>query len=191
MKITRTDCKIIVSSSYNADLIPLAHAAGGKWNRDHAVWEYDIRAEQQVAEAYRTAYGYWDDVVDTVVLRCTSDAEATIRTDSLKLGGRPIARASGRNSGARLCDGVIILNGGFSSGGSVKNWQTVCKAGTSFRLLDVPKPMAEKLVADPDWCSEIEIEPTEKPAEINRDALIEERTKLMTRITEIDAILHQ
>jgi len=54
----------------------------------------------------------------------------------------------------------------------------------------IPVKKAQELIDNPEWCEKIEIIHTEKTA-VDRDVLIDERTRLAARITEIDAILHQ
>jgi hypothetical protein len=191
VRITRTDSQIKVASPYSPDLPARAKTISGRWDRDSAVWAFPIAAEQQVRDLYMDVYGEWDDVpTDTVTLICECDSGAGEYTGSLTLAGRVIARASGRDSGAKTADGVIVLSGGFTSGGSVKNWRTVCRDNTAFKVLNVPRAKADVLIDTPEWCSKIEIEAPATTPEINRDALIAERTRLAARIAEIDALLH-
>lgn len=190
VSIKRTATQLIVSSPYNADLPEQARNAGGKWVRALSAWVFDIAAEPQVATVYRNVYGQWDDVIEEVSIACTCTNGASKICDSLKLAGRSIAYASGRDSGARTSDGVIVVSGGFTSGGSVKNWRTVARENTTFRVLHVPRPIAERLVSDPEWCDKIEIEQPIATEPINRELLISEREKLTARIAEIDALLN-
>lgn len=192
IKITRTNCEIAVQSPYSPALPARAKAMSGKWNRDGGVWVFPIAAEKQVADLFRDIYGEWDDETSkTVNLLCTVNERRAVTGESLTLQNRVIARAFGRDSGARTSEGVIVISGGFGSGGSVKNWQTSVQAGTKFRLLNVPVEKANILTTDTEWCDEIKIEQDESSAPVDRNALIEERTKLSRRIAEIDALLHQ
>lgn len=63
----------------------------------------------------------------------------------VEVAGRTIARAWGRDSGAKLGDGVVKLQGRVGSGGSMKNWETVVDADVV--LHDCPRKVAEKLIA--------------------------------------------
>ena len=59
-----------------------------------------------------------------------------------------MARAYGRDSGAKIGEGVVFLEGGASSGGSVKNWYTTIKKGSVFEVRDVPRAKAEAFLED-------------------------------------------
>lgn len=161
IKIKRTDTQISVSSPFNVNLPKRARALSGNWNSAEHVWIYPRAAEPQVKDLYLDIYGEWDtQSTEYVNLRCTVGPDgASNLCESLTLGGRPIARAIGRDSGARTAEGVIVLAGKFDSGGSMKNWRTSVEGDTIFRLLNVPRTKAEELVKDPKWCSSIEIEP--------------------------------
>jgi len=193
INITRTDTQISIVSPYSPDLPKRARSLSGRWDSAHRVWVFPRAAEPQVRDLYMDVYGTWDDMPqDTVTIRCAA-TDAHEHTGSLTLGGRVIATAYGRDSGARTADGVIVVEGGFCSTGSVKNWYTSTKkVGVTFRVLDVPRAKAEALVANTEWCDSIEIEQPEQSAPApNRDDLIAERTRLSARIAEIDALLHQ
>jgi len=193
IKISRTTDSLRIASPYSPDLPAHARSLSGRWDRAAGEWVFPLGAEPQVRALYIDVYGEWDDQPrDTVTIRCTCDDGACQHTGPLTLGGRVIARAYGRDSGARTADGVIVLSGVFGSGGSMKNWTTRCRENTSFRVLDVPRSKAESLVEDPEWCDTVMIEDqSDYRQPINRDALIMERTKLAARIAEIDALLHQ
>jgi hypothetical protein len=137
---------------------------------------------------YRDVYGYWDGVIDEVNLVVYCEASKSVTCDSFSLAGRSIARAFGRDSGAKTADGVIVLEGSFGSGGSVKNWTTRVSEGTVFRVLHVPRKKALELVANPEWwTTKIEIE-SEKDKN-DKSALLAERERLVARIAEIDRII--
>jgi len=189
--INRTPTQIAIASPYSPDLPARARQLSGRWDRDAGRWIFPAAAEPQVADLYRDVYGEWDTPTETVSLRCECGDGAEVTCESLCLGGRVIARAVGRDSGARTAAGVIVIAGGFRSGGSVKNWETVCRSGTIFRLIDVPVAKAAALVAAPEWCDSIEIEAADNGTAPDREALIEERTRISARLAEIDALLHQ
>src|SRR5690606_11812951 len=113
-------------------------------------------------------------------LRYTYDA-------SLELGGRRVARVFGRDWGARLSDGVVVVAGSIGSGGSRKNPRLTVSEGTEIELLDVPRPIAERLAASTEGpvVSAVIVE----SEGIDREALAEERARLLVRLAEIDALL--
>lgn len=72
-----------------------------------------------------------------------------MRGAPLQIGSLTLARAFGRDSGARLGDGVAHLAGPKPrSGGSVKNWRTVIPGGCLLAVYNVPRAMAASALAD-------------------------------------------
>jgi len=190
LNIQRTPDSILIGSDYSPVLPSRAKKISGRWDPSQKVWIFPLAAEPQVEALYRDVYGEWDTPTETVSLLCRVEQKNSVGKDSICLSGRVIATANGRDSGARTAPGVIVIKGGFSSGGSVKNWTTDVENGTVFRLLDVPRPKADYLISNPEWCSEIEIE-TVHPivTDINIEALNKERNDLLKRIQEIEDIL--
>jgi len=185
--LTKTETQIIVASPYNPNLPSKAKRLGGKWSPTDKSWLFDLRDEQHVRELYISIYGTdgTTNATETVTIRATIGEHGWEELcGSLFLYGRQVARARSRDSGAILGDGVIVLKGGFSSGGSVKNWRTIARPGTVFELRDVPRK-AYKDNGAPDGIAKIELleEKTDK------EALKEERKRLMARIAEINKLL--
>lgn len=190
LKITRTDSLLKIFSPYSPALPYRARKLSGKWDGDSRRWIFPLDAEPQVRSLYLDVYGEWDDMpVDTVNLLChVAHAHYEDRAP-ITLGGRVVAYASGRDSGACTEDGVILISGGFGSGGSRQYWTTTVRPGTIFRLLNVPRMKAEALIAFPEWCESITIETAK--SSIDREALIEERARLHARIVEINDLLNR
>lgn len=189
VKIQKTNEQLIVSSPYNSQLPGLAKNIGGRWSSEHKAWIFDIRTEHEVAKIYRTVYGQYNETPDCVTIKCYVTEAAYKRCGGLELHGIPIAAALGRDSGARPCDGVVLLEGKIVSAGSVKNWETRALPGTVFTVYDVQRQVAESLVSDPEWCGKIEIieEPKNTPVETNEPTTasmidtINDKIKLATR----------
>jgi hypothetical protein len=100
-------------------------------------------------------------VSDLVTARVTITTTWYEDRAGLFAGGRLVARAFDRDSGARLGDGVIILRGNATSGGSRKNWETRIQGGSIFEIRDLPRGMAGRLFNDLPSDAVIEvIEPT-------------------------------
>lgn len=146
--------KIVVRSPYHPDFAPRAKKLGGKWDASQKQWMFDARDEAKVRELLVKIYGTDGSPLprgQLLTIRAPAQvcdqrgygSSSSSRTMSFWLAGREVAHASGRDSGARLGDGVVILSGGFSSGGSVKNPSCTYKAGTVFELRDVPRELAE------------------------------------------------
>lgn len=191
MKIERTESHICVTSPYNPDLPKPAKKLGGKWNPAKSAWCFDRRDESRVEELYRSIYGEWDTnnapAADAVTCRVKILEKVWAGQRGIYFAGRQIARATGRDSGATLGNGVIVLAGrGFDSGGSVKNWTTVGYEETEFELRDVPLSKVKEEMENEDNADIYEITIL---GDIDSAALQAEKECLLARIVEIDAIL--
>jgi hypothetical protein len=114
--------------TYNAELVKKCKNLGGKWCEDSKAWIFDQMVEQLVDDLDDLYNG--DLVVCDVVFRYGAEEKGT----PITLYGYPMAKASGRDSGAFVYDDVVLLQGGFDSGGSMKNWLTVVDDETTVRI---------------------------------------------------------
>lgn len=172
--ITAATGKISVASPFNASFPERAHNLGGKWQGGR--WVFDQRVEADVRglciEFYGTDGAAPADTVDVRVFITDAQGWGSIPFRNVDLtatlAGRPVARAYDRDSGAKTMEGVIVRQGGWTSGGSRKNPTITLKNGvdTEVEILDVPRPAAEALIADyPGMVSIIERPTVEAPAE--------------------------
>ena len=190
ISITRSGSDISVASPFHPAFVNRAKELGGKWDSTAKVWTFDARDEDDVRALCRAVYGT-DGSPDTklVDLRITFKSGARAGQRAVYVCGREIARAWGRDSGAKLGEGVKLVEGRITSGGSSKNWATVVDAGSVFIVRDVPEAKAR---AEAEACNtdEFSIEIlTSAPAAVDVSALQAEREKLVARMAEIDAIL--
>jgi len=179
--ITTTDTQIAVVAPYNPEFVDAARRIAGKWHAADKSWRFDIRDEARVRELCQTIYGSDGRTQDLVTVRVRFEKAAAVRCGPIAVAGRTIARAFGRDGGAKLGDGVILESGGFRSGGSVKNWETQVVDGTAVLVRDFPRATAEQLGLDI----------VDEAPVIDRVALQAERDRLVARIAEIDALLTQ
>lgn len=191
MKVTinflTTKNKISVSSHYNSLFVKEARNLGGDFNRLSSQWEFDARDEAEVRELCYRIFG--EDGVRTNFCDILVKFKKTYYADreSICVLGFPVARAFGRDSGARLTPGVAVKQGGFKSGGSVKNWCTVASADTVIMLRDISRVLAEEYIQNQDEDSSISIEIISTTSSI--DTLVAEREKLLARLAEINTQL--
>jgi hypothetical protein len=144
------NAKILCETPYSPTFPAAAKKLGGRWVPERKAWQFDGRDEAAVRALCVRLFGTDgspETTADVLTIRapsgvCTNDGTA------LWLAGRQVARVLGRDSGARLGDGVVVVTGSFGSGGSMKNPRIVVKAGTVFELRDVPRAMAEKVHAE-------------------------------------------
>lgn len=174
-------------SPYNPALPARAKSLGGKFSSTSKAWYFDKRDEERVCEIARDIYGTdgrtQSEPMLTIKVKATQGQ--SIYTASVFVAGREIARAFGRESGAKLGEGVIQLEGRIKSSGSVKNWYTDVTAGSVFEIRDIPKRAVDAYDFPANgW----EIVPeTDNVARC--EALKNEKSALLLRIEEINAEL--
>lgn len=178
IKVNDGNCKIY--TPYNKDFIAKLKLLGGRWDASASCWTISQRCIEEVREAMREVYGRDDQpVTDMVDVKLTFEESVTADRASVVILGRTVASAYGRDSGARVGDGVMFLQGKPKSGGSVKNWETIVPSGCVVKLLDVPKGLIER--ADlPDGVT-LEI----VGQNVDVQSLKDELTRLTARIKEI------
>jgi hypothetical protein len=203
VNLTITGSTLSVASPFHPEFPAAARNLGGKWHAASKTWRFDARDETRVRALCLETFGTDGSPVgaaDLVTVRVTIASGDYIAADksSIFLCGREVARAYGRDSGAKLGAGVVVLSGGFTSGGSVKNWETrsLKSEQTIFEIRDVPRLAAQRLVdKEEGWYSgmatvEIVTEDDHDNGNNNRRAALEtERAVLLARLAEIDAAL--
>lgn len=183
---TVLDGRVQVESPYNAGFVVAAKRLAGKWAAP--AWVFDARNEAAVRSALRRWYGTDGTApADTVSIQVALGEDDSVCRGPVQIAGRTIARAAGRDSGARLGDGVVLLRGGFDSGGSVKNWCTNVRADTAVLLHDIPRVMARKLAEDPSQGVTIVSEEPEAPAAATPEEDLLAACKLGLLLAEQDA----
>jgi hypothetical protein len=112
--------------------------------------------------------------------KCVKWGYSHVRT----VAGYIIASAKGRDSGAVIQDGIAVIEGKFSSGGSQKNY--ICDHTDSMTIkMEVSKNSLYLLDEETDRYS-YEILSTKK----DENALNEEKQKLLKRLSEIELELN-
>jgi hypothetical protein len=128
---------------YNSILVDKCRNLGGKWDHDAKAWVFSDLMSSEVEDLDALFNS------DEVAIEITAKTDLSAWHDSVTFAGYSIAKASGRDSGAVLCEGVSKVSGTVTSGGSVKNWSTEVEEGAIFRLL-VPRDVLQ-LSDEGDW----------------------------------------
>jgi hypothetical protein len=181
-----------VTSPFNRAFVDKAKQIGGKWNAANKTWDFPAERESLVREICREIYG--SDGTDPLVTLRVSDVDAVGKDDgyakhtgyeSVYVAGRCVATVYGRDSGAKLGEGVVVRSGGFNSGGSRVNFCITTRPDTVIDILDVPEPLAAEMAAKyPGSCEIVRSGGNDRAAELRT-----ERERLTARIAEIDAEL--
>lgn len=188
IKIETVNGTARIFTPYNAEFVKKIKNVGGrKWDSSQNCWTVPETEIDTVRDYMMEVFGESDlpDEDGKITIKVTFNDDASKLTAPVTLYGKEIARAWGRDSGAKIGDDVTLISGRITSGGSQKNWRTVIDAGSVFKIRDVPKK-ALKIPTNYD----VTVEEVEEPT-INREALKEEKAKLLARIAEIDSLLAQ
>jgi hypothetical protein len=173
---------LAVQSPYSKQFTDFAHMRNAVWSDEKKAWTFDLRDEFAVRSAMSDIYGTDDyDLCKKVDVRINLDG---IDTDSKRiwLCGREVAYRRYYDRYVDLGEGVAIIAGGFSEGGSRHSEGCNADAGTVLEVRDVPHRAAEKSLLE--YPKNIKI-----VSGINREALLDERQKCTERISEIDKLL--
>lgn len=176
------DNRAAIESPYNPTFVDRIKKMGGKWDAGRKVWTIDARNIEEVRAVMRDIYGMDDQPTELVSVRIRVTEKIEVSKGPVTMFGRVVASAFGRDSGARLGDGVAFVAGGATSGGSVKHWETVINSNSEIILHDVPRGAVESGSDVPDG---VEYEIIETPANDHRAQLEEEKVRLLARLAEI------
>ena len=135
IEIKQTDESLNAYTPYNKDFVTdlKSNISGCKWDSDEKCWSIPIMAKEALLNLLNTHYGYVPGSKN-VIVKITANRQLKGYTESIYFMGIPIARATGRDSGAQVCDGITKISGDMSSGGSVNNWETRIGQGSVFQL---------------------------------------------------------
>jgi hypothetical protein len=187
ISIDINDDKAAISSPYNPDFVEGIKKMGGRWDPAGKTWNIDKRNLEAARALLRDVYGMDDSPVELVSVRVTAKKDLVGHREPIILFGRVVAAARGRDTGARLGDGVAVTHGDATSGGSMKNWKTIIEEGTELIIHDLPKSaVSAELDIDLD---DIDYEIIAPEGDDRKAQLEKEKEQLLARIQEIEAEL--
>lgn len=193
--IKPADDKALIYSPYNPDFVSQLKAMGGRWDASRQCWVVNAQAADAVRQVMREIYGRDDTAPDpsdlvTVVVEFTEDAYAD--RSAYTLFGFTVAKAWGRDSGAKVGESAAFIKGKPTSGGSRPNWFTEIPAGSVVELYDVPRSIYTRdLPKLWDKCPSLRISIKDNAPTLDRAALEAEKARLLARVAEIDALLSE
>lgn len=158
---------IEVVTPYNQEFVRRCRNLRGKWDAEKTAWIFDESIEEYVKQALMDCYGTTgEEIVEYCNLLVTDYSDFGSK-GPVELFGRTIAKAWGRDSGAKLGGDIVWIAGTYRSGGSVKNWGTDI-ADATFEIQNFPLPRTEfddvKEAIAAGWCK---IRKSNKMSEIN------------------------
>ena len=188
IKVIVKDGRAKVFTPFNHDFVNAIRNVGGrKWDADDKCWTVPEDALPEVRKIMMDVYGETDlpGTCGSVTVKVTFKEEWSERCDDVIIFKKVIASARGRDSGARPGDDVTFLEGKPTSGGSVKNWESVVPAGCVVLLRHVPLTVWEQDKDSEYYTAEI----VDEGKDVKRKELEEEKARLLARIAEIDKLL--
>lgn len=136
VKVERELSCIRVVSPYSADFVRRARRLAGEW--DGRAWVFPLEVEEPLLELLNRIYGYVPDgtTANARVYRVEAVTEVRACRRPVTWNDRVLAAARGRDTGAYTGRRVVLIGGRITSGGSVKNWETIVCAGAVFLVLN-------------------------------------------------------
>ncbi len=120
-----------------------------------SAWWFDDSILEYVREIMMESFGTTGETPFETCTLLIKDYDDREDKGPCTLFGRTIARAFGRDSGAKLGDDIIFISGIYTSSGSVKNWCTEIKKATfeihHFPIPSIELPPIKKAISD-GWC---------------------------------------
>ena len=133
IKTGKESGKLYVFTPYNADFVRDVKRINGVWSGSNRAWVVEPVMKDQLKKLLVKHYGETgEEQKRTYKIVATRTHEE--RLASVTAGGLVIASAMGRDSGAKVGEGVYMLEGDIDSTGSVKNWNTWVKEGSIFQV---------------------------------------------------------
>jgi len=188
VNLTVANGKISVQTTYNAEFVTKAKNLGGKWDSLSKSWIFSESVLDYVKEILIQIYGVTGETTYQTCTLVVKNYSAEVVTGAVVLFGRTIAKASGRDTGARLGDDIIWLSGNYTSGGSAKYWKTIVENG-NFEIQNFPVARTEfedvqKAIAE-GW---VEIKSTETKR--TREEIESEIATLKEKIAKLEEELN-
>lgn len=184
--------KAYISSPYNPDFVKGIHSIGSaKWHAATKEWQVPVESLEDAKQVLRKVYGTdgSENSEPKVTVKLTIDDDVDLgdiqSIDNelvMTLFGREIMSARGRDSGVKVADGVTV-KGKYKSGGSMKYPTIEFGKGTEIIVYNVPESLAKKTKV-----KHATVEVVSEP-KIDRQALLDEKERLLKRIAEIDKLL--
>ena len=174
----------LVKTPYNRGFVSAIKKIGGaRWTGE--AWKIPAEALNEAREMMLKHYGETDQADDEkITVRATFLQDVEELTDSVTSLGKTIARATGRDSGARVGEDAVLVKGRIGSGGSMKNWTSWVENGSVFILHNVSKALYER--GYDQYNEEIATYEIVDEGADHKAKLNEEKERLLKRIAEIE-----
>lgn len=130
---------------YNTDFVKAVKAMGGaRWDSTSRCWTISEDMLPQARKIMMDVYGYTDEEQgEKITVKATFAKDVWEECDSVVILDKTVARAYGRDTGAKPGEDVLFLEGAPTSGGSRANWRSIVPAGSVVTMYKVSKALYE------------------------------------------------
>ena len=175
---------LVVSTPYNSEFVNRAKNLGGRWDAKNSTWVFDESVEDYVKQTLLDIFGVTGEASYETCSLIVRNFTKNAKKSGVELFSRTIAIAFGRDTGAKLGDGIVWIDGKKVSDGSYKNWNTYIENAT-FEIQDFPIERTkfedvQKAISE-GWC-EIKIVKKQR----TREEIEAEIANLKNRISELE-----
>lgn len=166
IKTGKESGKLYVFTPYNADFVRDVKRINGTWSGSNRAWVVEPVMKEQLKKLLVKHYGETgEEQKRTYKIVATRTHEE--RLASVTAGGLVIASARGRDTGAKVGEGVYMLEGDIDSSGSVKNWNTWVEEGSVFQV-EMTEEQANRAATEGWEVTPIEAEASKKDEIIDK-----------------------
>ena len=182
--------KLYIGCPYSKGFISEIKRIGGRWSAPE--WAADLRQEDRAREILRECFGEdgTEAPSDTVSIRLTgTEWNDSKEENRLSFLGRTVAYRRGRDMPVTFGDGVVVVDADFAdSAGSMRYPEIGLLTGHPvFEVYDLPRSVYEKMKDIPG----VELLQEQDPNGARKEALLQERERLVSRLAEIDQELKE
>lgn len=149
--------KIKITTPYHPIFVKKIKGAGASWSSDSKTWNMDARNIGIARKIMYQIYGRDDTPCELIDVKVYVKQSIIADRAAITMLGKVIASAYGRDSEAKIGEGISFEEGAPRSGGSVKNWFTKIPEGSIFTIWDVPKAAWEQKIFVPEDGVQFEI----------------------------------
>jgi hypothetical protein len=124
---------------YNPKITFRCRHLKGKWDGLKGAWilNNDKDIKEALNSLTKDTFGFGlNSKTATAYISFSEDVES--KKSPYVVGGHVLSSARGRDTGARVGEDTLLLDGCVDSGGSFKNWTSTIKSGSKFRVNNFP-----------------------------------------------------
>ena len=139
---------LLVRSPYHAGFIGEAKDYGGRWDASARAWVVPADLQDAVWESIGRAYGVKRGESADINVELTALKNMEADRGRIFAGHVGLAGARGRDTGAKMAQGVALLDGSVRSGGSQKYWSTKMSKGSRLIARGLTRSQVDAIDSD-------------------------------------------